>query len=70
MIEDLRSHKIDGIVLTNPITEYYDNKYCDIQQLDDLLSEFDYGLMFPPDADSITYTSISRAIIKLTETHR
>lgn len=70
MIEDLRNKKIDAIILTNPLTEYYGTQYCDVQELDDYIGDFDYGLMFPPAADRQLVTNISQAIIKLSETYR
>lgn len=69
MISDLRDGKIDAIILTDTLTDYYDTQYCDIQELDDVIEEFNYGLLFPSQADKKLIGNVSHAIIKLTETH-
>ena len=70
MISDLRNKVIDAVILPSDLTEYYDAQYCDVQELNDFLSEFDYSLVFPVAADKDTFGNITQAIVKLTETHR
>jgi len=70
MISDLRNKVVDAVILPSDLTEYYDAQYCDVQELNDFLSEFDYSLVFPVAADKYTFGNITQAIVKLTETHR
>jgi len=70
MITDLKGKVIDAIILPSDLTEYYDAQHCDVQILNDLISEFDYGLIFPATGDKDTFGNITQAIVKLTETHR
>jgi len=70
MIDDLRTEKIDGLVLPSDLTNYYITQYCDLQDLKDLINEYDYGIVFPIGLDKSISGNISQAIVKMTETYR
>ena len=70
MIQDLKNQNIDGLILPSDLTNYFNIQNCDLQDLKDLINEFDYGLVFPVGLDKSISGNISQAIVKLTETYR
>jgi ABC-type amino acid transport substrate-binding protein len=70
MFQDLIMGNVDGLIIDEPLAIYYAAQYCDLLILSDVIYEFNYAPMFPPNTPDSFILQVSSAITKLLETQQ
>ena len=70
MFEDLSNGVIDGIIVDDPLAQYFSVQFCNLVILDDVLYQFNYATMFTPTFSDDLILNISMAVTKLLETQQ
>ena len=70
MFEDLESGSIDGVIVDESLAIYYGSQFCNLVTLDNVIYQFNYGIMFAPSTNDTLISNISQGIIEILETQQ